>query len=211
VRRGALLAASCRVRLALLAVVLTGCIIPFATPPVKGEIGGGTRVGREDERNAKALHAAAGTHLASGTTSEAQPFDVGAGWTMEKTADTISHGIYLDAAVFIDRTRRTRTSIGARGEVRWLDEGKAAAAKLRIDTELFGSGSRDFESDGHCGSTMGTHYGTTAIGLFVEAGHVWAPAGDPMSTTGGNAWVATAGLTVRLPSAVGVWVGVPGC
>ena len=28
---------------------------------------------------------------------------------------------------------------------------------------------------------------------------------------GGNAWVATAGLTVRLPSAVGVWVGVPGC
>ena len=197
-------------RFVLLAVLLSGCIIPFATPPLKGELGGGTRVGREGERNSKTLHAAVGTHLASGTTSTTQRFDVGAGWTMDKTADTLAHGLYVDAAVFVDRTRRARTSVGGRGELRWMDEGRAAAAKLRIDAELFGSGSREFESDGHCGSTSGVHHGTTAIGVFVEAGHVWAP-GDPMTTRGGNAWVATAGLTLRLPSAAGVWVGVPGC
>ena len=198
------------VRFALLAFLLGGCIIPFATPPIKGEIGGATRVGREDERNSSSLHAAVGSHLASGTQSDKQRFDIGGGWTFEKTKDTTSNGFYLDAAWFIDRTRLSRTSIGARGEVRWLDEGKAIAAKLRIDTELFATGEKDFKGDDKCGTMAGRHYGTTAVGLFVEGGRVWAPH-DVMTNGGGDAWVATAGLTVRLPSSVGVWIGIPGC
>jgi hypothetical protein len=200
------------VRFALVVLMLAGgCIIPFATPPLKGEIGGATRIGRAaridgEAQSSSALHAAVGTHLASGTMTGKQKFDVGAGWTFEKTADTMSNGLYLDSALFIDRASSSRTSVGARGEVRWLDEGKAAAAKLRIDSELFGAGTSDFESDDSCGSSSGKYYGTTAIGVFVEAGHVWAP-----EMSGGNAWVATAGVTVRLPSAVGVWVGIPWC
>jgi hypothetical protein len=196
-------------------LLATGCIIPFATPPIKGEIGGATRVGRatrldgDEMRTASssALHASVGAHVASATLSNKQRFDVGTGWTMERTKDAMSNGVYLDTSWFIDRGGHARTSIGARGEFRWLDDGaKGAAAKLRIDTELFKAGTSDFESDTKCGSTAGQHIGTTAIGVFVEAGRAWAP-----EMSGGDAWVATAGVTVRLPSAVGVWIGIPWC
>ena len=196
-------------------LLATGCIIPFATPPLKGEIGGSTRVGRatrldgDEMRTASssALHASAGTHVASATLTNKQRFDVGAGWTMERTKDSMSNGVYLDTAWFIDRGGYARTSVGARGEVRWLDGGAhGAAAKLRIDTELFTSGTTDFDSETKCGSSTGTYLGTTAIGVFVEAGRAWAP-----EMNGGNAWVATAGVTIRLPSSVGVWIGIPWC
>ena len=164
-RLAALVAAVC-------AVCATGCIIPFATPPLRGEIGGGTRVGREDERNSSSLHAAVGSHIASGVTDPKVPIDIGAGWTFEKAKDSVSNGIYLDTAYFIDRHGSSRTSVGARGEVRWLEEGKAAAAKLRIDTEWFSAGVSDFEGDSKCGTTAGKHIGTSAFGFFVEAGRV---------------------------------------
>jgi len=192
----------------VVAVCATGCIIPFATPPLRGEIGGGTRVGREDERNSTSLHAAVGTHIASGTTDAKFPFDIGAGWTMEKTKDTFSNGFYMDGSYFIDAKGSHRTSIGARGEMRWIEEGKAAAAKLRIDTEWFSAGTDDFTGDSKCGTTAGTHVGTSAFGFFVEAGRVWT---SDVMTTGGDAWVATAGVTVRLPSSYGVYVGIPWC
>jgi hypothetical protein len=200
-----------RLVLAILVVGISGCVIPFAIPPMKGEIGGATRVGRggEGDRSASALHAAVGTHLASGTTSTRQRFDVGAGYLYEGTRETATHGAYLDAAVFIDRTRSTRTSVGVRGEARWLDEGHAAAAKLRIDTELYAGGQSDFSGSDKCGSIGGSWIGTTAIGVFVEGGRVWAP--DRAAMSGGDAWVATAGVSLRLPTALGVWIGIPGC
>ena len=200
-------------RCLLLLVLASGCIIPFATPPLKGEIGGATRIGRasrlddnEQRSGDSSMHAAVGSHVASATLSDRQKFDVGAGWTMEKTKDSMSNGAYLDTSWFFDRASHARTSVGARGEVRWLDEGHAAAAKLRIDTELFDTGTRDFTGDDKCGTTSGTLFGTTAIGVFVEAGRVWAP-----EMSGGNAWVATAGVTVRLPGTAGVWIGIPWC
>lgn len=194
-------------RLAFVLVLFaSGCIIPFAIPPLKGEVGGASRIGHEDERNSSSLHGAVGSHLASGTQNPDQRFDVGAGWTFEKTKDDFASGVYFDTSVFIDRSRGSRTSVGGRGEFRWVDGGNAVAAKLRIDTELTWTGQSDFKGDDKCGTTSGTHFGTTAVGLFVEAGRLWGP-----EMSGGDAWVATAGLTVRLPSAVGVWIGIPGC
>ena len=214
-RRGKAIADFGAVRVAILWVLLSswlgGCIIPFATPPLKGEIGASSRIAHEDERNSSSLHAAVGTHLASGTMTSKQPFDIGAGWVFEKTADSHTNGLYVDGAFFVDKYKSSRTSVGARGEMRWLEgEGHAYAAKLRVEAELFSAGSSDFESNDHCGSSSGTHYGTGAIGLFVEGGRVWEP---QMSGAmgGGDAWVATAGITVRIPSAVGVWVGIPWC
>src|SRR5262245_45796597 len=84
----------------VIAVFATGCIIPDATPPLKGEIGMSSRVGHEDEPNARSLHAAVGAHLASATQTPHQLFDVGMGWIVEKTADDSSHGLYLDGAFF---------------------------------------------------------------------------------------------------------------
>lgn len=161
-------------------------------------------------RNASssALHASVGTHVASATLSNKQKFDIGAGWTMERTKDSMSNGIYVDTAWFIDRGSSARTSVGVRGELRWLDGGEAnaGAAKLRIDTELFKTGTGTFEGEDHCGTMAGTHFGTSSVGLFVEAGRAWAP-----EMSGGNAWVATAGVTIRLPSTAGVWIGIPWC
>ena len=192
----------------------TGCIIPFATPPLKGEIGGATRVGRatrldgeEQKSGDSSLHAAVGAHLASVTMTDKQRFDIGAGWTMESTKEETSNGAYLDMSWFIDRASSSRTSIGIRGELRDLNAGHATGAKLRIDAELFRHGKGDFEAEDRCGWMTGTHFGTTAIGVFVEAGRSWAP-----EMSGGDAWVATAGITVRLPSTAGVWIGIPwGC
>lgn len=192
---------------------LSGCIIPFVTPPLKGEIGGATRIGRatkldemETRSGNSALHAAVGTHIASASLKGNDRFDIGGGWTMEKTKDAMSNGLYVDTSWFIDRARMSRTSVGVRGELRTIGDEYGGAAKLRIDTELFTSGVSKFDSDDRCGSSVGTFYGTTAIGVFVEAGRAWAP-----EMAGGDAWVATAGVTVRLPMAAGVWIGNPWC
>jgi hypothetical protein len=190
-------------RLASLAVMIpcTGCVIPFVIPPVRAEVGAATQVRREEPAS---LQVAVGTHLASGTLRKDQPFDVGAGYLFAHNADASSHGIYADGALFVERSRRTRTAVGGRGELLWTPMGKALGAKLRVDHELFGTGSRDFHGDGRCGVTSGTHIGTVAVGVFAEAGPQWLPAGE-------LAWTAAAGVTLRLPTSVGVFVGIPGC
>jgi len=195
------------VRLVGLAVVAlaSGCIMPFATPPLRGELGRSSRLGHEGDRGGAALHGAVGAHLASATTRGDQAFDVGVGWLVEHTPDQTSHGAYLDGAVFVERGRRARTSAGVRGELRSLVEGTAVAAKLRLDTELYGGGHADFRSDDRCASAAGTFYGTTAIGLFVEAGREWSTG---MTEA---AWVASAGVSIRLPSTVGIAIGIPYC
>jgi hypothetical protein len=198
-----------RLEALVIAIVATGCVVPFAIPPLRGEIGSSTRIGRAGEAGSSSLHAAAGTHLASATRRRDQAFDVGIGGTYEQTATATSRGIYLDGAVFVDRTRRTRTSVGARGELRWLVDGlgerNAMAAKLRIDHEVYGGGTRAFSGDDACGAIAGAFSGTTAVGVFAEAGRVWS--GMPED----DAWVATAGVSMRIPSAIGVYFGIPGC
>ena len=186
--------------MAIAALCGSGCIIPFATPPLRGEVGAASVIGQSSPSS---LHVAVGAHLASGTRRRDQPFDLGLGWIFEANEHTSASGGYVDGALFIDRTRRTRTSAGARSELRFTPEGPALAAKLRLDYELYGATTGTFLEDTDCGSMSGRHYGTGAIGLFAETGHVWLP--------DGNAWVATAGVTLRLPSAIGVWVGIPWC
>lgn len=180
--------------------------MPFATPPVRGELGQSSRLGQADARGGgDALHGAVGAHLASATTRRDQPFDLGAGWLFERTADEVSHGAYVDGAVFLERAGRSRTSAGARGELRALVDGSAVAAKLRLDTELYGGGHDDFTSEDRCASWAGTYHGTAAVGLYVEAGREWS------TGMAGNAWVASAGVTLRLPSTVGIAIGIPYC
>ena len=57
--------------------------------------------------------------------------------------------------------------------------------------------------DDRCGVAVGSHHGNAGVGVYVEAGPVWQP--------DGRAWLATAGLTLRMPAVMGVWVGIPGC
>ena len=189
--------------LGLAAVIVTGagCVIPFVIPPLRGEVGAASQLAGKEPTS---LQIAAGAHLASGTQRDDQRFDIGAGYIRAQSADTTAQGIYVDGALFVSRSRRVRTAAGARGELLWMPMGTALAAKLRLDHELFGTGQSDFQSHDRCGVASGKHIGTAALGLFAEAGPTWLPGGD-------TAWTASAGITLRLPTAVGVWVGIPGC
>jgi hypothetical protein len=108
---------------------------------IKGQLGGATRLTNEDKAT---LRASAGVHLAT-----QRPFDVGAGWTMDRTESAMAHGGYVDAAWLFDRTDVSRASVGLRAELRSGDE-RVAEGKVRIE------------------------YGVTAFGTFFEVGRAWA-------------------------------------
>jgi hypothetical protein len=151
-----------------------------------------------------AVHVALGSHLASGTLRKDQAFDVGAGWVVDQADQLTSRGAYLDGSVFVARGPWIRTSVGGRSELRWTPNGLGIATKLRADHEIFYTRDGDFMEGGRCGAIVGTAYGVTAIGVFAEAGHVWIRGSE-------DAWIATAGVSVRIPSMIGMAIGIPGC
>ncbi|MBA3453096.1 MAG: hypothetical protein H0T42_08385 [Deltaproteobacteria bacterium] len=187
----------------MIALLGTGCVIPFVTPPLRAEVGATTQAGGQDSAP-PSIHVAAGAHLASALRRRDQPFDLGIGWVFEGNNQSSGNGGYVEAAYFVDRGVRTRTAAGVRSEILWTSMGRVVANKLRIDHELFTTGRGEFKTKERCGGATGLYSGATAIGVFVEAGHAWRP-GD------GFAFVATAGVSLRLPGTVGVMVGIPFC
>ncbi|MEO8705562.1 MAG: hypothetical protein ABI867_36365 [Kofleriaceae bacterium] len=177
----------------------SGCILPYAIPPLKGEVGATTL------RDDPAFHVAGGTSVASGMIDRAAPVDVGVGGFLESSeAGVLTHGAYADAAIFIDKSHHARTAIGARGELRYTPDGRGLGAKLRIDHEVFAPTKRGYSGSDRCGFIAGAAHGMGAVGFYAEAGHVWQPNDE-------HAWVAGAGLTVRIPATLGFIVGIPWC
>lgn len=183
-------------------LLLVGCVVPFVTPPLRAEVGGATQV--SSDRRVDRLHTAVGTHLASGTAARTPRFDLGLGWVFEHGGGETTQGGYLDSSLFVAARGSTRTSVGQRTELLWTSGGVGLAAKLRFDHELFGGADQEFSSNSDCGIAAGRAHGTPAIGLYVEAGHAWLPESP-------NAFVATAGITLRAPATYGVWIGIPFC
>lgn len=180
--------------------VLGGCF-PYAIPPLRGEVGAVAQ-----SKQPTAGRVSGGAHLASGTLRHDQPFDVGAGAFYEWDDNgERAKGAYADAAVFIDRGARTRTSLGIRGEVRHDPTmGYGTAAKLRIDHEIYKKALGEYSGHDRCGVIFGGARGTGAAGIYVEAGPAFLP-GDQ------RAFVATVGVTLRIPATLGLLVGIPGC
>ncbi len=190
------------VRLAAIALACSGCVVPYALPPLKGELGGSTMTGARPM-----FHAGGGAHIASGVLQKQQRFDVGAGGFADWDEDglTTTAG-YVDAAMFFDRSDHVRTSLGARGEVRWNADGSQGyGAKLRVEHEVFKPTNRGYSGVDRCAAVTGGAYGTGGVGMFAESGVVTS---DPDGTI---AWTATAGVTMRIPATVGVIFGIPGC
>ena len=193
----------------VVAGLLGGCVIPFAIPPTRAEVGASSQVGQAGPNHG--FHVGGGAHLASGNQRKDLPLDVGIGGFLD-VADHGANtgGVYVDTALFVERHHDTRTSLGMRGELRIQNDAMTgdhrygAGAKLRIDHEIYGAVSDDFSEDDRCGVAVGSHHGNVGVGVYVEAGPVWQP-------DDGRAWLATAGLTLRMPSVMGVWVGIPGC
>jgi hypothetical protein len=189
------------VRFIAVLVVAGGCVVPYAIPPLRGELGAATATGRDP-----AVRYAGGAHLASATLRRDQPIDLGVGGFVEtgKYESRDLRGVYADASVFVDRGRRTRTALGVRGELAWDAMGSGAGAKLRVDHEIFGATTAGYSGSDTCAVIAGTARGTGAFGVYVETGHAWL-AGDR------TAWTTTAGITIRAPATVGILAGIPGC
>jgi hypothetical protein len=170
----------------------------------------------QDGRMVSGFRVSTGAHLASGFKRRDIPFDVGAGYVFERidadvapeelamsanggetpTDHVDAHGAYVEAAHVLSRGSAHRSWLGARGEVltRETADGRrvSAGAHARLAWELFGPSEGGGTFTTRCGGGAGFAYGSAGIGLFVESGAQWIEEEE-------TAFVATAGLTLRLP------------
>ncbi len=196
-------------RLVLVGIVAgaTGCIVPFAIPPLKADLGAATPVAHvnaptEPARSGVAMHVAVGVSAASGSPNTDLPFDVGAGALVETSGEgAMVKGGYAEGAMFVLRNGPKRLSVGGRVEVRDTALGLVMATKARIEAEVVVPGSGSFEGHDRTAIAAGVYHGSPGIGLYAEAGPAWTPEGA--------AFVASAGVSVRIPSALGVYIGMP--
>ena len=208
--------------LALLAALAidTGCAAGVL-PPSRTDVG--TTVIAGSGQIESGLRFSTGAHLASGSIRRDAPLDIGAGYVFQRVArspvssearalasagagpvedagDADDHadaqGAYVEFAHTIDRGSGHRSWMGARGEILARDAADgvhtSAGAYARLAWELFTpSRGAGVYAEG-CGAGAGFAYGTAGLGLFVEAGTQF--------TEGERAaFVATAGLSLRLP------------
>ncbi len=227
-------------RIALVAFTLSvhaGCVAGVL-PPSRTEIGS-TVIAAGGEMSS-GYRFATGAHLASGTTRRDVSFDVGAGYVFERVgrsplsgspagstslalsapgAESIApaepadhvdaHGGYLEVARTLARGSGHRTWLGVRGEVlvREGPDGRRASTGVyaRAAWEMFSpsAGAGGFSSS--CGGGAGVTYGSSALGVFIEGG-------TQRTVDDEAAFVATAGLTLRLPFVAGFAFDVcPSC
>lgn len=205
-------------RLAAAVLLLAGC--PFAA----GVPGSRTDVSPMTTQSNGSLHSGVqvvtGAHWASLDTRD-QPFDVGGGYIYQHLpteasaqvassmdADAPDPGLDLhagflsfDSNIYSERTWRTWA--GARGELWWHPSGeKLPGASVRLGVELFGAASDSGPVSGRCAAGVGIVHGTSALGVFLDAGARAMPGGEIATT-------ASAGITVRLPSLLVFGVAIP--
>lgn len=181
--------------LLLLTVALTGCV--FGLPPSRTELGAAWS-GRSPTRT----RFATGAHLASAQTEV--PVEIGVGLLYESeakeqgmtTVDSTT-GQYVDVGYTLVQKRFARVIAGVRGERLKRSGEELFATKARIDAELFHRGAGEFSESNGCSAAFGGWSGVQGIGVYAEAGRAWAPAGTPQNDP---AWIATVGLTVRMPA-----------
>jgi hypothetical protein len=182
------------------------CVIPFAGPPARLDFGA-AHAFRDDEQTA--FHFAIGLHSASlgpETIPRSDLFDVGLGFTVDADHDgTRGKGFYGSGEWFVVRRKYFRMGTGIRGEYLFTGPNWGSGAYARVSGEFFGSGtgSGDSHADG-CTDMLLAWRGVPATGVYVESGAQHLPDGR-------EAFVATAGVSLRLPALAGVLFMFPGC
>jgi hypothetical protein len=182
--------------LTLFIVLSTGCL--FALPPSRTELGYAAGDGVQPR-----MRVATGMHLASVVPAPSTRLELGVGMMYEVgnagNMTSSTKGPYADVGVAVLRNDYARVLVGLRGERRWRAHEMHYGTKLRVDLEMFAHGHGDFAEAGSCGFITGSHFGMTGLGVYAEAGAAWLP-GDPE-------WLATAGVTLRLPTVAGIAIG----
>jgi hypothetical protein len=164
------------------------------------------------------LRFSTGAHWASASSDKAEDYDFGAGYVYERTegpggditdkhqigesddGPLVSHGAYVavDRVLSRDKSKKQRTWLGMRGEYLHGDDGgHTLSALARLNWEVYGHVEGAGSSSTNCGSAMGIAYGTAGLGFYGEAGARRTLEGDA-------SFVATLGLSLRLPTLFGV-------
>jgi len=182
-----------RLLLCLPALLPSACFIPLVSPPSRMDFGAAHDFGADD---LTAFHYAIGLHTGS-LDPEAFPksdvFDLGAGFVIDADANGArSKGFYGGVDWFPVRRTSVRLGTGIRGEALTKGPNWGSGAFARLSGELFMSGH---------GTGSGCSFmlwrGAVGTAIFVEAG------GQHLAD-GRDAFVATAGLSLRLPAMVGL-------
>lgn len=181
-------------------LALSGCA--FALPSTRTEVGG---TARPDHNGTQV---AVGADLGSALPAKVSRFEVGAGLiyrTREEAGDmNWQKGGYLDLGYAVLNSQYARVLVGARGE-RYGRNGELKVAKLRIDAEVLGHVSGGGADAGGDGLGVGGAYGNVGLGVFAEAGRSFS-VGDDMVDPRAIGWVASAGVTIRLPAMGGILI-----
>ncbi len=193
--------------LAILPALLpAACIIPFAGPPARMDFGA-AHAFRDDEQTG--FHFDIGLHTASlgpEVIPKSDLFDVGVGFTVDVDHDgTRGKGFYGSGEWFVLRQRYFRIGAGLRGEYLFAGPSTGSGAYARVTGEFYGIGSGNGQGNasGGCGVLLAWR-GVPAAGVYVESGGQHLPDGR-------EAFVATAGLSFRLPAMAGIVILFPGC
>jgi hypothetical protein len=169
--------------IALLCLGASACVV---VPPGRAEV---AAVGRGGDLG---YRVAAGGHSASAPRRIDVPFDVGAGYVLERVGDRAQHGSYLELGAPVWRRGRVRLFAGGRGELFWNHAGpagtvRAASVRLSLERVLGHVSAAAGDRDG--GAAL---FGVLAPGLYVDVGV--RELGD-----GRAAGALLAGLQLRLP------------
>lgn len=188
-------------------LVMSGCAI--ALPSTRTEVG---RTARPDSNGTQV---AVGADLASALPTTVSRFEVGAGLIYRTRNESgvgdlnWQRGGYLDLGYAVLNSKNARVIVGARGE-RYGHEGALKVLKLRVDAEVLASVSGGGAEASGCSAVIGGSYGNVGFGVFAEAGRSFV-IGDEMADARASGWVASAGLTMRLPAIAGIAIGGKSC
>tara|TARA_R110002096_G_scaffold143328_5_gene299447 strand:- start:103602 stop:104252 length:651 start_codon:yes stop_codon:yes gene_type:complete len=200
-------------RLVAIAVLCLGssACIAGALPPTRSDIG--TTLQQPNGEVRTGVRMSTGAHYASATLNAEQDYDIGVGYVYErvdesgrdigdtKTASAsgprTSQGAYVSVARLLTNNLREhhRTWLGVKAEYLHAsadDGGDSVSILARGTWEIFGAGEGGGGYSDDCGGGAGYAYGTTALGLFAEAG-------ARRSLDNEASFAATAGVSVRLP------------
>lgn len=187
-----------------------GCLLPFALPPSKADIGGGVIANQQEAVPALHLNAGISSNAAQNNNLAATDVQVGyvlhapfSGETNEIVPGGNFHGIYGGFSRFFPVGPSGRTEVGGRGEL-LIDraDGVGFGLALHLGIELFTSGTGGFAESSTEGLVVGAYHGTGSLGLFLDLGRL-----QPPGELGATA--ISAGLSFRIPSMIGLAFVIP--
>ena len=205
----------------LLALVLNLGACAGVLPPSRTDVG--TVLAKPNGEMLTGVRFSSGVQSASAIASQDTEYDLGVGYVYERlessgsditskhvegqgARDQVSHGTYVSIDRVLSRNKQyhQRTWLGMRGEYmrsRHGDGGDMLSLLARLNWEVHGKAVGAGAEATNCGFISAMSYGTIGLGFFAEAG-------ARRSFEGEATFVASLGLSLRLPFLAGMGFGL---